>query len=483
MKQRLEMCARVTSFVVLVLLGGCSTTAIVERTQQVSETTQARSTAIQAGVAERASAEVPLYARVDRLWVSNRVVPKAFAQQLPSVFEKRFVYRSGEPVALASFAADLERATGTPVRLAGETVTRTVLLDIAGPARGALDAMSSKWGVVWEYVDGAILVTQGVTRLYTVARAGVDVGGNPGNRRDPYAEIESVVRAIAPNAKIAVSRTNNTVLVSAPPASISEIDRFMAIDQRNAARRVTLHWQLLNFTASSGGEAGLALNYLMARAGGAASLVTQGPGPGQGAGVLTLSRNQPGSPSNGSEYAISLLNKSGNAVVIREGFASVRHNDTQEFEATRTIYYASKSSLASIPATSGSNNGTTAIVNEQSSLEIGLSGKFGIAVFENENMDMSYEFAVKVLDQLRVQASATQYQEYPETSQRKARGRIPVSHGNTYIITTDSADSTNFDRRGMLPGAAAVLGGREAATQEKQQWLFLVTPIVTNGGV
>lgn len=319
--------------------------------------------------------------------------------------------------------------------------------------------------------------------MYTVARAGVDVGGNLGNRRDPYAEIESVIRAIAPNARLAVSRTNNTVMVSAPPVAIAEIDRFMEIDSRNAGRRVMLRWQLVNFTASSGGEAGLALNYLLSRAGGAASLITQGGSPGQGAGVLTISRDRPGASSNGSEYAISLLNKSGNAVVIREGIAPVRHNDTQDFEATRTIFYASKSSLATIAPTGGSANATTAIVNEQSSLEIGLNGKFGVAVFDDERIDLSYDFTVKVLDKLRIQSSATQYQEYPETSQRKARGRIPVNHGATYVITTDSADSTTFDRRGLLPGAAAVLGGNESGAQENQQWLFLVTPIVTNSGV
>lgn len=466
-----------------ILASGCTTPAIVERTQQVSATTQSKATAIQAEVVERANADVPLYARLDRMWVSNRVVPRTFAQALPAAFDKKLVYRTSEPVGLSEFASTLERATATPVRLGGDPVTRTSTIDYIGTGRGALEAMASKWGVVWEYADGAIVVTQGVTRLYTVARAGVDVGGSLGNRRDPYAEIEAFVRAVAPNARLAVSRTNNTVLVSAPPLAIADIDRFMEIDSRNAGRRVMLRWQLVNFTASSSGEAGLALNYLMSRAGGAASLVTQGGSPGQGAGVLTITRDRAGAPTNGSEYAISLLNKSGNAVVIREGLAPVRHNDTQDFEATRTIFYASKSSLATIAPTGGSANATTAIVNEQSSLEIGLNGKFGVAVFDDERIDLSYDFTVKVLDKLRIQSSATQYQEYPETSQRKARGRIPMTHGATYVITTDSADSTTFDRRGLLPGAAAVIGGNESGTQENQQWLFLVTPIVTNSGV
>lgn len=458
-------------------LSGCASIESEKKSEVLSQVAVQRTAAADREHEHRAEAVVPLYERVPGPWVSDRVVPRNYAQMLPAVFDQPFAYRSAEPTSLGVFAADLQRATGIQVRLVGEPVTRPVFLDYVGTGRQALDTIASRFAVSWEYSDGAIVITQSLTKMFIVERSGVDVGGALGGRKDPWAELEASIKSIAPNARISVSRHTNTITVVGAPLAMPDIERLINHDAQMAARRVVLRWQLVNFTAGTGGEAGVQLAALLNRSNGSVSLGGGVESQTPGVGVLSFLKS--GGVADGSKLAISLLNQAGNTVVVREGFVPLLQNDTQEFGNTKTLYYASKSSLVTLPATTG-NNSNTAVVTEQSSINVGLSGKFGITVFDSEQAELSYEFSVTVLDQLRKQQTAVQYQEYPETSQRRARGRIRIHHGQTYVISTDTAESASFDRRGILPGQAAVLGGNVQGTERNDQWLLLVTPVVTN---
>lgn len=466
------------AIVVVALAAGCAAVQAEKKSDDLVKAGTVRTGASQEQHAQRAAEEVPLYQRMPGLWVSDRVVPRNAAQALPPVFDQPFAYRSVEPTHLGLFAADLQRATGVPVRLMGEAASRTVMLDFIGTGRQAMESIPPRYGVTWEFVEGAIVIMQSVTKMFTIERSGVDVGGSVGNRKDPWVELEANIRAIAPNARTSLSRSNNTVTVVGAPLAMPDIEKLVNLDARSASRRVVLRWQLVNFKATEGGEAGVALDVLLRRAGGTASLVLGSSSQTPSAGVLTLTKS--GGSTDGSTYALSLLNQSGNTAVVREGFVPLQQNDTQEFGNTRTIYYAAKSSLVTLPTAGSSANNNTAVVTEQSSINVGLDGKFGISVFDSEIAELSYELSVTVLDALRRQQTAVQYQEYPETSQRRARGRIRVQHGQTYVISTDTAESASFDRRGLLPGQAAVLGGNLQGTQTNDQWLLLVTPIITN---
>lgn len=475
----LILSARLTAALVLVVLAtGCAGVQAQKKSDQLTKLSTVRTTASQEQHVQRAAEEVALYQRMPGLWVSDRVVPRNPAQALSSVFDQPFAYRSVDPTPLGLFVADLQRTTGVSVKLLGDPASRAVMIDFVGTGRQAMESIPARYGVTWEFSDGAIVMMQSVTKMFTIERGGVDVGGAAGNRKDPWVELDANIKAIAPNARTSISRNNNTITVVGAPLAMPDIERLVNLDARNAARRVVLRWQLVNFKATEGGEAGIALDLLLRRAGGTASLVAGAASQNADAGVLKLTKA--GGSLDGSTYALSLLNESGNTVVVREGFVPLQQNDTQEFGNTRTIYYASKSSLVALPTSGSSTSGGTAIVTEQSSVNVGLDGKFGISVFESELAELSYELSVTVLDALRRQQSAAQYQEYPETSQRRARGRIRVQHGQTYVISTDTAESASFDRRGLLPGQAAVLGGSVQGNQTNDQWLLLVTPIITN---
>jgi len=463
------------------LITGCASFQAERQADDLSKASSTKAIQMQETHTSRAATQLALYERLPGLWVSNRVVPRNVVQALPPVFDQSFAYRSIEPTSLGLFAADLQRATGVPVKLIGDAVNRAVMLDFVGTGRQAMDSIPTRYGVTWQYADGAIVITQSVTRMFTIERSGVDVGGAAGGRKDPWAELEAAIKTVAPNARVNVSRSNNTITVVGAPLAMADIERIVNHDARTASRRVVLRWQLVNFKATRGGEAGVALDVLMRKPAGTVSLA--GGVASQAAGVSVLTLTKAGGASDGSTAALSLLNQTGNAAVVRDGFVPLQQNDTQEFGNTRTVYYASKSSLVTVPATGSSPNGNTAVVTEQSSINVGLDGKFGISVFDSEAAELSYEFSVTVLDNLRRVQSAVAYQEYPETSQRRARGRIRVQHGQTYVISTDTGESASFDRRGLLPGQAAVLGGNAQGSQTNEQWLLLVTPIITNSAL
>lgn len=484
----------------LLLLVGCSTTKYQEITTDKVKASQAH---LDTGVAkiEERKAEIPLYQRVSGLWISDRVVAQSASQRLPAQFDKQFVLREQGALTLSDIVDAIRASTGMNIALQGEPLglaTQRYPIDHIGSLQALLDAASARTGVTWSWENNTVVIQQSIARTFPVRRAGIEAvkvaatnsatsssagaatsstSSSPSGLVDPFAELSAAIKVISPSARVSVMKTASAITVSDTPASVKRIADLLEFDDRQSTKQVTLLWRLINFTASDNAEAGMDLQLLLARSGGALTLGSAAGYGGANAGTLKLASAS--GASNGLSLALKLLNEIGTAHTVKSGVTPLKNNGRADIGNDKEIFYPSKG----IPGASsgGLLGGSPSVGIEQASVKVGLSGAFGVTIYDSERMDLSFDFSVAFLDALKTITSAGQTLQSPEISRRSGRGDVPIKHGETWILTSQSSDGDSYDRRGLF--AASVLGGSERGASTREQWMLIVTPIITQKGI
>jgi type II secretory pathway component GspD/PulD (secretin) len=496
-----------TSFITLnaialiVLLTGCTTQKYQDITNERLKSSKAD---LDSGVAkiEERKAEIPLYQRMPGLWISDRVVAQSASQRLPAQFDKQFVLREQGALTLSDIADAVRSSTGMNISLQGEALglaNQRFPIDHVGSLQGLLDSAAARTGVTWSWENSTVMIQQSVARTFPVRRAGIEAvkaaattsatnnaagatspaatSTSAAAVSDPYAELSAAIKVISPSARVSIMKTASAITVSDTPASVKRIADLLEFDDRQSTKQVTLLWRLINFTANDNAEAGVDIQYLLARSGGILSLGSATGFGGVNAGVLKLASTS--GTSNGSSIALKLLNEIGNAHIIKSGVSTLKNNGRDDISNEKEIFYLSKTT----PGTSsgGLLGGTTSVGIEQASVKVGLSGAFAVSIYDSERMDLSFDFSVAFLDQLKSITSAGQTLQSPEVSRRSGRGVVPVKHGETWILTSQSTDGDSYDRRGLFPNT--ILGGSERGSSTREQWMLIVTPVITQKGI
>lgn len=470
-------------------LSACSTQAPIERAQKNVEASTLRSNEV-FGKTEVAKKEVvPVYKRVPGLWISDRFVPSNSVQELPAEFDRKFTLRERRPLTIGDVAEIIRARAGISVTLQGEQIVAAPFqVDHVGSLKSLIDSVTSRQGMTWEWRDGGLKIQQSDVKTFVVNRPGMGAlkassggagGGASGGRIDPFKDLVDAIKVVSPTARVSVLRASNALTVADRPANMQRIADLVELDLDNSDKQVLIHWQLVNVTSREGGEAGVNLNYILARSGGKFSFLTPQSLAGTNGGVIKF--NKTSGNATGSEAALSLLNESGVAYVASENLEPVKHNTRRSFGTQKSITYRSEST----PGVASSSTTSASVGIKQSTIKVGLTGEFGASIYDNESLDLLFDFNLEVLDALREDSSAGYSLQSPETTKRYAVGDegVRMRHGNTYIISAEQTKDISFDRRGLLPGAASVLGGSERANEKRGLWLLLVTPIITNKGV
>jgi len=481
----------------LLVTAGCATAPFDERATAVVETTATRGTDITKKVDSRAATPLPIYQRVAGLWISDRVVTKTSGQRLPPVFDRAFALREQQPLTLADVADAIRSSTGLTVAIQGDTlglVPERIAVDHSGSLRGLLDTIAARLGVLWSWEDGRLLITQSVIRTIPVRRSGIEhvaavfsaptgkAGGGGSaavaapKSTDPWDELGSAIKAIAPNVRVTLIKSSSTVVAAGAPAHVKRVEDLLTLEDKSAGKQVVLRWQLVSFSASNGAQEGIDLNYILKRSSGALSFVSPISQLDGSNGVLQLKKT--GGNSDGSAAALGLLNTIGRAHIVRSGLATLKSNERADINNEKDIYYLAKSTPGVASATTGGNAG---VGLETASVTVGLAGAFGAAIYDDESVDLSFDFSLSTLDALKNISSAGQVVQAPEVSRTSAKGRLLAKHGDTFVLSMQDSDSSSFDHRGLLPGGAAgVIGGSQTGARDRTQWLLLVQPVVTN---
>jgi hypothetical protein len=466
-------------------LNGCATHEPIEKAKAGVATQTARTQEVFAKVDDARKEVIPAYRRVSGLWLSDRFVSGNTFQDLPAAFNQNFVLRERKALTVSDVAEVIRARTGINVILQGELIgAGSIHVDHVGSLRSLVESVTSRQGMSWEWRDNTLLIQQSQVQTFVVNRSGLAAlkaaaGAGATSAIDPWKDLTEAIRVISPTARLSILRASNSITVADKPANMKRIADLIDQDADQADKQVTVHWQLVNITSRAGGEAGLNLNYIMARSGGRFSFASPPSLSGSNSSVIKLDKTS--GNSNGSAAALSLLNESGVAYVVAENIEPIKHNTIRKFGTEKSITYRAEST----PGVSSATSSSGSVGIKQATVEVGLAGTFGASIYDNESMDLMFDFSLKVLDALREDASSGYVLQSPETTRRYALGEsgVRIKHGNTYIISAEQTRDISFDRRGILPGAAAVVGGSERSLEKNGIWLLLVTPIITQKGV
>ena len=473
-----------------ILLASCASQDVRQRSDADADRIRAVVQSIQASTRDRVDAEVPLYARVRGLWISERSTARSATDALPQQFSRPFVYRSMYPATLAHFAQTLSLAAGVEVRTVGEPLTQQavqpIFLDHTGPLRHLVAQGAERFGVGFGWSDGALEIVQSEARIFPIQRSAVDArlaaegaGTGPGaNPRDPISELEMALKVISPTARVVVSRSMNSVTVVDRPRSMRDIERYMAHNAEQAGRTVMVRWQLINYLATQGGEAGAAISYVLNRGSGRLN-ITGGNTPDTAAGRMSFTLTDLASRATGSQVLLSLLNETGQATVVRDGLIPIQNNDTREYSETLRTPFPAKTTLAAIPNLGGGNVTNTQQVfpvTETAIEEIGLEMRISATIHPSEEVDLSVFYSLRELVRMVDFSTPLIRQEAPETAKRATTGLMRTRHGESTLFVMDNADGNSYDRRTGFQIS-------ESGKGRKNQWLLLLTPIITKGNV
>lgn len=468
----------------VVILSACTTQGVISTTQQAVSNTETRVGQITANLEARKLDEVPLYQRVPGMWFSDRVLPRSTAQRMPPVFDQNFVLREQTTLAITDVADIIRAHTGLTILINGDAIgSQRIGVDSVTSLKSLLDSTTSRFGMTWQYLDDAIQIQQSVVRTFVIDRPGFDTitvgsagGAAKAGSKDPWTDILDAIRVVAPRARVSAMRSSNSITVADSPANVARIAELLEVDDRQASKKVTLLWKLVVFTKSVGGEAGLGFNYLKTAG---RKLSFASPTSLVGTIASALKVESIAGESLGSEMILSLLNQSGSTMVVRDGITEISQNGRSDFGTEKEVFYISRST----PGVASSLTSSASVGLEQASVKVGLAGAFGATVFDSERMTLGYDFTVSSLDQLKSVTSAGTTLQSPETTKRYSRGQVPIKHGETWILSAETSDANSFDRRGILPAQGSILGGSETAGSNRDQWLLLVTPILTSKGI
>lgn len=456
-------------------LVGCATREIERKTDERVDRVNAVVDAVQAATAARIQNDVPLYERVHELWISDRSMRPSPGAALPAQFNRPYVFRSMLPQTIGQFAQQVQQACRCNVQLVGEAQPLVpLMMEYQGTLRGFVQTQAQRFGVAYAWTDSGLEVVQTEARTFPVTRVAYE---SQAGKRDPWLELETSLRAIAPRGRIVINRATNSITVVDRPSAMREIERFMAHDAEASSRTVAVRWQLINFSSTQAGSAGAALNVVLNRAGGQLQ-ITGGQNPADGVGTLRIANTDPTSPTSGSTLLLSLLNQAGQATIIRDGIMPINNNDTREYAQTLKVPFPSKVTLASIPGLGTTNSAIAQVVpvTELQTEEVGLEIKMAATIHPSEEVDLSVDFKLRQITAMRDFSTQLVKQMAPETAKRATTGRFRTRHGESFLMVMDNNDESLFDRRvGFAVG--------ESGQGRRDQWLVLITPVITRGSL
>lgn len=456
-------------------LAGCATREIEKQVDAKADRVAAVVEAVQSSTAAKINNDVPIYQRVRELWISDRSTRRSPGDALPPLFNRPFVFKSVLPVSIGQFTQIVQQSCGCNVQLVGESQQLVpMLMEYQGNLRGFVQSTAQRFGVAYGWTENGLEVIQTEARTFPVQRVAYEPQTG---KRDPWAELEGSLKVVAPRARIVVNRSTNSITVVDRPSAMREVERYMALDSEASQRTVMVRWQLVNYTTTLSGQAGAAVNVLLNRNGGQIA-IQGGLQPADGVGSIKVLNTDPTSATSGSSLVLSLLNESGRATVVRDGLMPIHNNDTREYAETLKVPFPAKVTLASIPGLGTTTSSVTQIVpvTELQTEEVGLEIRMSATIHPSDEVDLSIDYKLRQITAMRDFSTSLVKQAAPETSKRATSGRFRTRHGETFLLVMDNNDSSLYDRRTGLELS-------ESGKGKKDQWMILVTPIITRGSL
>ncbi|WP_443694962.1 hypothetical protein [Pseudomonas sp.] len=404
----------------------------------------------------------------------------------------------------------------------GFVPARTFILDQASPFGGTLtellDQVSSKYGVGWDYKDGAILISRMVTRTYqiasitdtndvssTIAKAGTtggSSGGNSGSNGNisqagnvsSSAEVSAKMTAsvdVVKGLKTAIEGTltpggigkyaissSGVITVTDTREVQEQIQELVAAENKSVSRQVRMRMQIVDLTASTNNDMGVDWSWLISDATrkwnvnffSPAGL----PGGSTGFGQMGVIRNGDNSTTSAFLQALATVGK---VNIRKDETYTMMNNRPLSVANTENFIYPARSS----PATSTTNSATAVPGVEPAQLTTGTFLNMRTSIQPNGSVIVQFSMDASMRGETKTFVSNGVTLQYPQSTANQYQIYSSIVNGETAVLAgIDNTQQQSTDK--SIDGTLTpLLGGGIATTTSRRAVLVLLTPQIIEG--
>lgn len=382
-----------------------------------------------------------------------------------------------------------------------------------GPLSAVLDQIATRYGVDWEYRDGAVRIFRYQTRTFTLfalaTSDSVDFDMDAANSSDStsssstegtamstsagatsskanidiWKEVEGAINAMLPAPGIAaLSPATGTITVTTTADVMPTIAKY--VDQQNdrLARQVTLDVQVLALTLNDAETYAFDLNLVFKnlKADGQNSMLdlalmgaTQAVNTAAGSVSVAIANAPPGSSTanwNGSQAVIRALSQRGNVSELIRAPTTTLNNQAAPVNVLQQIGYLKRVSTTVTDATA-----TTSL--EPGVIRTGYSMSLLPRILSGGRVLLQVAIGLSQLDDLKTETSGGQTIRTPDISTQTTLNKVILRHGSTLVLAGFQQLARTLDQTNTTsPLNWFVSGGGVNARDRTKYLIILITP-------
>jgi type IVB pilus formation R64 PilN family outer membrane protein len=387
--------------------------------------------------------------------------------------------------------------------------TMTVLWD--GPLAALLDLGAARFGVDWEYRDGVIQISDERTQTFVIhalptttsldseltttaggSGGGSSSGGSAGSGSstsgaatlgatqkaslDVWSEIKTALGVIVGDrGRFAVTPSNGTVTVTAPPAVLTEVATFVREQNAILTRQVFVRVRVYQVDTADSDDAALSFNAAFQNAAKNYGLSFVSPGAAPTSAVGSFTATVIGGQFSGSSAVAQALSATTKTTLITELNLSALNNRPVSQQSVRSTTY-----IAQTAVTNGQYTSTTQVT--PGSLTTGFTVSLLPRIISGDRILMDYSINLSSLVSLVSQTSGGQTIQLPTTDSDQGMQETELRSGQVLMLNGYISDSAADARQGTGDPGNFLLGGTRSASTDRKRIIVTMEPVITAGG-
>jgi type IVB pilus formation R64 PilN family outer membrane protein len=387
--------------------------------------------------------------------------------------------------------------------------TMTVLWD--GPLAALLDLGAARFGVDWEYRDGVIQISDERTQTFVIhalptttsldseltttaggSGGGSSSGGSAGSGSstsgaatlgatqkaslDVWSEIKTALGVIVGDrGRFAVTPSNGTVTVTAPPAVLTEVATFVREQNAILTRQVFVRVRVYQVDTADSDDAALSFNAAFQNAAKSYGLSFVSPGAAPTSAVGSFTATVLGGQFSGSSAVAQALSATTKTTLITELNLSALNNRPVSQQSVRSTTY-----IAQTAVTNGQYTSTTQVT--PGNLTTGFTVSLLPRIISGDRILMDYSINLSSLVSLVSQTSGGQTIQLPTTDSDQGMQETELRSGQVLMLNGYISDSAADARQGTGDPGNFLLGGTRSASTDRKRIIVTMEPVITAGG-
>lgn len=408
---------------------------------------------------------------------------------------------------------------------------RETEINFVGRLSRFLDILSAKFGVNWEYKDGAIQIYRLVTKTLAlkenpgnrefstdIGKTGTTTtGGSSGssgtsssNSSDSFSanmgvktkaafsawdnvksEIESVMTQAG---RVSISESTGTIVITDTRDVVNTVTAIVEHENAVLTKQVAIRIDVMKVSLSDKDEYGINWNVVYNQLSSNWRINVSSPSTlastsagSMGLSILTPDTSNPNSMLSrlaGSEALFNALHSVSKNVSRISNSVIAKNRQPVPLAITDQVTYLASTT----PATSTTTTGTTSSAVPGLTPGVVTTGYLlNVLPTVMDNGSVMMQLSLGLTDLVKLgsvstgQGASLQLIQTPEVSGSQSMQNISLKAGQTLVISAYESNKGNYDRNGLSRGAPVGLGGSFAGGNGREATIILVTPVVMPG--